>query len=157
MPLPPASGLAGGWPFWRSWLWRSASSCDTHDTGDAMILTFEGVVEFGDKYRCSEGGDNRGYLWIGGRDVLSEIDAGGWSGPVTVAWADERYSGPLAYDIGWGYGEYTPVDPDKLTVGPHNILDLIESYSGQQLRLWMSDESFNRLDFATEWDAMELE
>ena len=113
-----------------------------------MILKFDGLIEFGDPYRCDEEEEAlHGYIHIGGVDVLSAVENAQFKGPVTVAIADERYSGDLAYEVGWGYSEVTPVEDDKLTVGPHNILKLLSRYGEHEIvTLWIADEPFNTLD-----------
>lgn len=114
------------------------------------ILTFTGKVTTGDPYRCSEEGVlPDGAILIAGIDILAEIAGGkfsGFAGPVTVGIADERYSGPLAWESGWGYSEYTPVDEDKLTVGHHNLIEILSRYENQTITLWIADEPFNTLE-----------
>lgn len=111
------------------------------------ILKFHGELVFGNGYRNSESADDLdGSIHIGGADVLSQIANVQFNGPVTVAIADERYSGDLAYELGWGYSEVTPVDDDKLTVGPHDIIARLNQYeAGQIVTMWIADEPFNRL------------
>ena len=112
-----------------------------------MILKFDGAIAFGDAYRVDEDDALNGSVHIGGRDVLDEVANAGFANPVTVAIADERYNGDLAYEIGWGYSEYTPVDEDKLTVGPHDLITLLGRYKeGEIVTLWIADEPFNTLD-----------
>ena len=112
-----------------------------------MILKFDGAIAFGDEYRVAEDDALNGSVHIGGRDVLAEVDDAGFTNPVTVAIADERYSGDLAYEIGWGYSEWTPVEEDKLTIGPHNIIALLSRHpEGAVVTLWIADEPFNTLD-----------
>lgn len=113
-----------------------------------MILKFDGPIQFGDSYRVDETEDAlHGLVHIGGVDVLAAVAETRFSQPVTVALADERYSGSLAYEIGWGYSEWTPVEDDKLTVGPHNILKILARYNeGEVVTLWIADEPINTLD-----------
>lgn len=79
---------------------------------------------------------------IGGKDVLTEINAT-FPGHrvVTVAVADERFEGDLMLDFGSpGYSEYTPGSVAELTVGPHDILEILERLEGQTVTLWIADE-----------------
>lgn len=110
-----------------------------------MILEFSGPVILGDASRCTDEGLH-GLIWIGNRDVLNEIDGNNFTNPVTVGLADSRYAGDLAYGLGWGYSEYTPVESDQLTIGPHNLLEILERYEGQAITLWIADEPFNTLE-----------
>lgn len=110
-----------------------------------MILKFEGKVQLGDPCRVSEEEDN-GAVKIGYRDLVAEVMHYKWNGPVTVAIADERFCGDLDAEFGWGYSEYTPMDPDILTVGPHNILNIISNHDGEHLTVWIADEPVNVLD-----------
>jgi hypothetical protein len=110
-------------------------------------LHFHGEIRFGDSSRVSvDAAIPDGDIHIGGVDVLNAISGARFNNPVTVAITDERYSGDLAYELGWGYSEYTPMDDDKLTVGPHNIIALLHRYEeGQIVTMWVADEPFNRL------------
>lgn len=105
-----------------------------------MILKFKGIVEVkDDPYRVESGA---GWVWIGGKDFLAEIEPGRFAGPVTIALADARFTGnTLLADLGYGYSEFTPVDQDKLMVGELNVLEILaESYAGQTVTLWIADE-----------------
>jgi hypothetical protein len=111
-----------------------------------MKLYFEGVVTVGDEWRCSDDVSEDGAIKIAGRDLVGEISEAQFRGPVTVAIADERYEGPLAVDLGWGYSEYTAMESDKLTVGPHNIIEILERYEGKEMKIWIADEPINTLE-----------
>ena len=113
-----------------------------------MILRFKGIVKCGDRCRVDESDDSlHGALHIEGRDVIAEIHAAIWRGPVTVATADERWTGQLAVECGWGYSEHTPMDSDSLKVGPHDLIDIIEKHKGKNIYLWISDEAVNLLEY----------
>jgi hypothetical protein len=113
------------------------------------ILKFEGVVESGDVCRVSYGDDEKdGAVHVGGRDVVDEVHAVKWSGPVTVAMADERFEGPVAGEMGWGYSEYTPMDPDVLTVGSHNVIEILLRHEGSEITVWIADEPIDIADGA---------
>jgi hypothetical protein len=113
---------------------------------DEMILKFEGIVSTGDDYRCSDDDDKNGSVFIGNEDVVEKIENANFQKPVTVAIADERFSGDLAVETGWGYSEYTPMDPDILIVGDHDLIDILARYTGQKITMWIADEPVNVLD-----------
>ncbi len=112
-----------------------------------MILKFEGVVEVKDDPCRVESGD--GWVWIGGKDFLAEVEPAKFSGPVTIALADARFTGDtLLADVGYGYSEFTPVDCDKLKVDELNVIQVLaEGYAGQTVTLWIADEP---IDFGAE-------
>ncbi len=109
-------------------------------------LVFQGVVALGDEYRVASEGEKDGAILIGDRDVINEVDDVKWDGPVTVAFADQHFTGDLAIEMGWGYTEWTPMDPDKLCVGPHNIIELLTEHDGKEVTLWIADEPVNVLE-----------
>lgn len=109
-----------------------------------MKLVFQGVVELGDPSRV--GRDENGAIHVGGRDVIGEVGCADWSGPVTVAYADKRFSGPLEWNIGYGYSEWTPMESDALTVGEHDLIRELEQYEGEVITLWIADEPISILD-----------
>lgn len=104
------------------------------------VIKFSGLVELGDDCRVAYEGELDGSVHIGGRDVVEEVGQTQWSGPVTVGIADERYTGDLLVDLGWGYSEYTPMDPDMLTVGPHDLIAILLGHEGEQVTVWIADE-----------------
>ena len=112
-----------------------------------MILKYTGVVEdVGDDCRCDGDVEGDGALSIGGVDFLSQVadHADKFTGPVTIAFADERFAGEgLAADLGWGYSEYTPVDSDLLGIrgSDVNLIEILRSrYVGYEITLWIADE-----------------
>ena len=109
-----------------------------------MKKVFTGVVSFGDEYRCRDE-DYEGAVFIGEADVVMEI-AEEFNGRVTIGIADARFDGELSVETGWGYTEWTPIDSDKLEVGSHNIINILERYGGQTVTMWVSDEPINLLD-----------
>lgn len=134
-----------------------------------MKIVFEGKVSTGDKYRVdycwnkekhgqpdfhseSDCPDKRGALWIGEHDVVSEVGEVAWSGPVTCAvyagtlTGDTAFQGALRISEGWGYSEYTPIDPDELFVGPHDLLKIIGDLDGEDVTVWFADEPINVLE-----------
>lgn len=109
-----------------------------------MILKFHGIVTLGDASRS--GADEKyGAIYIGDQDVVGVIEETKFKNSVTMAVADKRFSGDLDVDLGWGYSEYTPMDDDKLTVGPHNIIEILGRYDEQTVTLWIADEPINTL------------
>lgn len=112
-------------------------------------LKFHGIVTLGDTYRVSFPEVN-GSVHIGGVDVVDviedAIDDKTLKSPVTVGLADETFDGELFAETGYGYSEYTPVDPDRLTVGPHNLIKVLERHEGKTVTMWVSDEPINLLD-----------
>lgn len=112
------------------------------------VLMLNGIVECGDGARVAEEG-LRGAVYVGGRDLVEEVfDAGFGGAPVTFAFVDERHEGPLAIDFGYGYSEYTPVEWDKLFIGPHDILKILEGCEGRFVTVWFADEPFNRIELS---------
>ena len=106
------------------------------------ILKFKGVVETYDF--CLESANDYS---IGGVDFIAKIVATPFDSPVTVAIADERFTGDLDCSEGLqGYSEYTPGEPADLCVGPHNILKILDRYDGKEITLWIADEPINMLE-----------
>lgn len=103
------------------------------------ILKFEGVVTTGDGFRVYED-ETSGSVHVGDHDVVYEVETTEWAGPVTFALADERWSGDLAVATGWGYSEWTPIDDDRLFVGPHDIVAIIRGHEGESVTVWFADE-----------------
>ena len=104
------------------------------------VLKFHGIVTI----------DGTNTPIIGGCDVINHIwdtfVVGGVKA-VTVAIGDSRFSGDLdAWYETEGYSEYTPGDPAKLTVGPHNILPILERHEGKTVTMWIADEPINTLE-----------
>jgi hypothetical protein len=110
------------------------------------ILRFDGIVTRGEDPCRVDSQETQGAVRVGDRDLVEEVSETTWSGPVTVALADERYSGDLAYELGWGYSEYTPMDADELTVGPHDVIEILLRHEDKSLTVWVADEPFNTLD-----------
>lgn len=105
------------------------------------ILKFQGIVDTAD-YRLDSENDHS----IGGVDLIRAINQTEWSGPVTIALADETFNGDLdCWEGSRGYSEYTPGSAAELKVGPHNILRILERYDGQTVTLWIADEPINTL------------
>ena len=112
-----------------------------------MIQVFEGIVEIGDSCRVSGYVDYRnGAVWIGEHDLITEIDDSFEGKKVTIGIIDEQFDGELFIETGWGYSEYTPMDSDKLRVGDHDIIKILERYEGQQVKVVVSDEKVNLLE-----------
>jgi hypothetical protein len=111
-------------------------------------LKFVGMVELGDPCRCCRYDDEgfNGAVMIRGRDVVGEIRDAKFKGKVTVGIADESFNGDLFVETGWGYSEYTPMDPDVLKVGGHDLLEILRRYEGQRVTVWVSDEPINLLE-----------
>ena len=112
-------------------------------------VKFEGIVTLGDNFRVSYDGnpyDKNGAVWIGDSDVVSEIDDAKFSGPVTIGIADETFDGDLFVDMGWGYSEYTPMDPDVLKVGGHDLIEILSRSEGKSITLWVSEGPINLLE-----------
>ena len=84
---------------------------------------------------------------IGGVDIIAEIGKVNFARLVTVGIADETFTGALvAWDASPGYSEYTPTEPAELTVGPHDLIRILERLAGQSVTLWVADEPFNILE-----------
>ena len=113
-----------------------------------MKIKFNGPIQFGNRCRCGEGYHQPdASVLINGIDVVSAIHNAKFSGPVTIAISDERFSGDLVTELGWGYSEWTPMDPDVLKIGEHDLLDILNRYSeGCVVTMWVSDEPINVLE-----------
>jgi hypothetical protein len=109
------------------------------------VLKFQGKVATGDRYRVAYEDEQDGWIYIGDRDLVEEVARTKWAGPVTVAIGDDRFSGDLVAEEGWGYSEYTPMDPDELKVGPHNILEILDGHEGEEVTVWVADEPVDLL------------
>jgi hypothetical protein len=109
------------------------------------VLKFQGKVATGDRCRVAYEDEQDGWIYIGDRDLVEEVARTKWAGPVTVAIGDDRFSGDLVAEEGWGYSEYTPMDPDELKVGPHNILEILDGHEGEEVTVWVADEPVDLL------------
>lgn len=113
-------------------------------------MQWQGTVTRGDEYRVGSWGDDEeltdGDILIGGKDFLHEVESATWNGPVIVGIGDARFLGDLEVDSGWGYSEYTPVDPDRLRVGQHDILSYLRNLEGQEVVVTISDEAINLVE-----------
>lgn len=110
-------------------------------------LKFEGVVTLGDPWRVSYGDDEKdGSVWIGDSDVVDLIDEQKFTSKVTVGIADQTFDGDLFVETGWGYSEYTPMDPDVLKVGSHDLLEILQRHEGKSIKMWVSEGPINLLD-----------
>lgn len=105
-------------------------------------LEFHGIVERGDAYRV-ESDTRDGDVRIGGVDFLGSIADNRFTGRVIVGIGDERFIGEPDAELGWGYSEYTPMDQDQFTVGPHDILARLRALEGQTVIVTISNEAIN--------------
>lgn len=109
------------------------------------ILKFTGLVDAEASF-C----DRSGTIYtptIDGVDIIEAIKQAGFHRAVTVGLADERFNGDLwAFNASPGYSEYTPAESAELTVGPHNLIEILERHAGQTVTLWIADEPFNVLE-----------
>jgi hypothetical protein len=110
------------------------------------VLKFQGKVTTGNACRVGYEDERDGWIHIGDRDLLADVEEVKWSGPVTVAIGDDRFTGDLVAEEGWGYSEYTPVDSDELKVGRHNILEILDRREGEEVTVWIADEPVNLLE-----------
>jgi hypothetical protein len=101
-----------------------------------MILKWHGIVE-----EAFHG------MTVDGHFIVAETWAARFPGKVTVTIADQSFSGDLeAFEEMRGYSEWTPGTPEELTVGPHDIIELLRRYDGQAVTLWIADEPVNMLE-----------
>uniref|UniRef100_A0A6M3KR62 Uncharacterized protein n=1 Tax=viral metagenome TaxID=1070528 RepID=A0A6M3KR62_9ZZZZ len=101
-----------------------------------MILKWHGIVE-----------DPFHGITVDGHYIVAEVWDAHFPGKVTVIIADKSFSGDLeAFEEMRGYGEYTPGEPEELTVGPHDIIEILRRYEGQVVTLWIADEPVNTLE-----------
>lgn len=109
------------------------------------ILKFKGLVNT----HC--GWEAPGEFLIGQTNVIRVVNDMWMKGEirdrVTVAIADERFTGDLyALNGVEGYSEWTPGYVAELTVGPHNLIEILDRYHGQRITMWIADEPFNTLE-----------
>jgi len=108
-------------------------NADDEDT----VLCFTGEVESGAEPEDPEGGPT---IRIGGVDVVAAIEAA-WkeTARVTVALADERFTGMLDVDSGArGYSEWTPAETATLRAGEHDVLARLRVLDGRRVTVWVS-------------------
>lgn len=111
-----------------------------------MKLIFEGLVEIGDGCRVGLE-ENDGAIIIGDRDVVSEIEKSFEpKTKIVVGIADETFDGDLFVEYGWGYSEFTPMESDRLQIGDHDLISILDNYANQIIKMWVSDEPINVLD-----------
>jgi hypothetical protein len=112
-----------------------------------MIQVFDGIVKLGDPCRVDRWeGEPDGAVWIGDRDLVTEVEESFEGKTVTIGIMDEQFDGELFIETGWGYSEWTPMDSDQLHVGGHDILAILERYEGQHVKVVVSDEKVNLLE-----------
>ena len=108
-------------------------------------LRFEGEVTLGDTFRVYYD-EEPGAIRIGGIDLVDAVDEAKFTKPVTVGIADETFDGDLFVETGWDYSEYTPMDPDVLKVGGHDLLEILSRYEGKSITVWVSEGPINLLE-----------
>lgn len=109
-----------------------------------MIRMYEGIVNITDGFPQK--------LFIGETEILPDLEYKRYAGPVTVAIADQRFTGKIDIDAGSpGYSEYTPGDPSYWRVGAHDILEILEGYQGARIAMWVADEPVNLFDPPPSW------
>lgn len=109
----------------------------------SSILIMSGVVSEGDAYRCGDThyGAVHGAVHIGDEDVVERVGhVFAEKTSVIVGVMDEKFDGDLFIETGWGYSEYTPMDSDKLTVGEHDLIDILLRHEGKNVTLVVSTE-----------------
>lgn len=113
-----------------------------------MKIKFNGPITFGNPCRCGEvDSAPDGAVFINGIDVVNTIHSTKFNGPVTIAIANDQFSGDLVTEIGWGYSEWTPMDSDVLKIGNHDLLEILDRYTeGNVITMWVSDEPINVLE-----------
>ena len=103
-----------------------------------MKYVFNGVVSF-DEHDFGPG------LLIGGEDLISNINFPKGT-KVICGIMDDRWDGELSIESGYGYSEYTPMEYDTLSVGDHDLLDILSRYEGKRITFFISDGPINLLD-----------
>ena len=110
-------------------------------------MIFKGVVrDVEDECRVREDDGEVGSIYIGDKDIVSEIKDANFTTNIIVGIADETFSGEHFVETGWGYSEWTPMDDDKLSVGDHDLLEILKRYKGQTITMFVSGEPINILD-----------
>jgi hypothetical protein len=107
-----------------------------------MRLELKGLVATGDPCRVSECGELDGHIHIDDTDLVDAIAEEKWDLDGTKVYLDgkEIANGRLVADTGWGYSEYTPMDPDSLRVGECDLLELLDALEGEHVSLLITDE-----------------
>lgn len=106
-----------------------------------MFLEYQGLVRNGDSSRCGGGlNDLDGSIWIGDHDLVNEVDDTDFSSCVVVKVDGiEVFRGDVVTKLGYGYSEYTPLGDDELKIGGADLLELLGSYAGKEIRLVIED------------------
>ena len=106
-----------------------------------MRLEFHGVVSIGDAYRVSDDDCDIGAIHIGDVDVVDEIAEEKWNGKTLKVTLDgtEIANGQCVAEFGWGYSEWTPIDPDVLYVGECNLISELRAKEGKSVVLVVDD------------------
>lgn len=108
-------------------------------------IVISGVVTEGDSYRCDSYVGPPGAILIGQIDVIGSLE-GQFDKPVTVGIMNEKFDGDLFIQTGWGYSEWTPMDPDCFSVGDHDLIKILQQHLNKTITLIVSDEPVNLLD-----------
>lgn len=105
-----------------------------------MRLEFRGTVGTGNPYRQAYEGDLNGAVHIGDIDLVDAIAEEKFVPPVKVTLnGKEVANGDCIAEHGWGYSEYTPMDPDVLSVGECDLIEQLEALKGQEVHLLIED------------------
>ena len=123
------------------------------------VLKFSGVVTFDAPGKDRSADPD--VPFIGGFNVIGEVNKVAWKGAVTVAIGDERFTGDLeAWEGMRGWSEYTPGEPAELFVKSddappperkwmsrgHNIMDILWRHEAEPVTMWVADEPINTLE-----------
>lgn len=121
---------------------------DPQEDGGTTFMKWRGLVEIQRTTDTFEVMD----ILIGQQSVIESIEmahhADTFKGSATVAIAGEKFSVDNVWGYGWhgDYSEYTPGNPAELMAGPHNLIDILERYEGQNITMWVANGPFNLIE-----------
>jgi hypothetical protein len=105
--------------------------------------TYSGAIEAGDECRVAYDDEDNGAVWIGGVDVINNLDDVMPNALVVLKVADLEhaiFSGDGRTELGYGYSEWTPMDKDKWYIGDIDVLTELLNHVGKHAELCVSWE-----------------
>ncbi len=106
--------------------------------------TYSGEIEAGDECRVAYEDEDNGAVWIGGVDVIDDLPDAMPDAlfVLRVSGAEPvKFGGDAVAAVGWGYSEWTPMEPDLWRVGDVDALSELLNHVGKHAELCVSWES----------------
>lgn len=98
-------------------------------------VEFRGVVTTGCRYRADTD-QKLGSVFVGEADVVRSIDEADLKANVRVLIDGVKVAeGDVLSELGWGYSDYTPMDPDSCRVGGFDLVDELAKREGADVAL----------------------